>query len=290
MGDAFGLSPDLRYFEYEFDSSEAHNSFSSGAATTDWPTFQMERPLSNIAGIKVLEVQIPFTFYIVNSQNNTFLFHSGLGFDGNVSIPVGNYNSASLAAALQVALLAVAAGGYVVSFNSTTGKFTIGSNTAFSMVFGTSTDDGLSNLRLVLGFNPGTTATAVSITSPNVAAITGPNYLYLCSDSLGTLIQLYLPASSELAQGGLGPEMAKIPINCNPFGVITWADPDPHKYFDCQSLFSLQQIDLYLTLGPSPSKPLKLNGQSFSVKLGILVNQLARTDTTVQGVIKRRRE
>ena len=53
---------------------------------------------------------------------------------------------------------------------------------------------------------------------------------------------------------------------------------------------NLNQIDFYLTLGntnygyPSSSIPLDLNGVSFSLKLGVLLNQREHTDQLVPGV------
>ena len=287
MGDAFGLSPNLKYFEYEFDSADANVSFSSSSSSLDWPNFQMERPLSNIAGLKVLEAQIPFSFYVINTLNNKFTFTSGSTH--TVTLPEGSYDSNSLAVELQTIMSALdAPNTYSVNYSQISGKFAIAGSVPFSVTFGSSSDDGLTNPRIMLGFNAGTTSSVSNIvTSQQVAMVTGPNYIYLCSESLGTLVQLYLPASAQLSQGGLGPELAKIPINCNPFGVVFWQDPDPKKYFDVESLFTLQNIDLYCTLGVSSRKPLKFNGLGFSVKLGIVVNSDSRTDTTVPANVKR---
>lgn len=42
---------------------------------------------------------------------------------------------------------------------------------------------------------------------------------------------------------------------------------------------NLANIDFYLTLGNSSAQtPLKLNGQSFSLKVGFLVNKAVHTD------------
>ena len=287
MGDAFGLSPTLRYFEYEFDSQDADQGASSTESKLDWPIFQMERPLNNIAGLKIIEAQIPFSFYIINSFNNTFVLTSIAG-SFTITIPPGNYDSSSLIAATTLAIsTADPSDSIVVTFSQITGKFTFYRTVPFSLTFGTSTDNGDNNLAFIYGFNTGTTSSGIVLSAPNVAQIQGPLYLYINSEKLGTLCQLYLPASAELSQGGLGPEMAKIPVNTTPFCIINWQDPDPHKYFDVESLFSIQSLDFFLTLGKNPRKPLRLNGLSFSLKLGILVNSDQRTDSTVGGPLKR---
>jgi hypothetical protein len=73
--------------------------------------------------------------------------------------------------------------------------------------------------------------------------------------------------------------MAKIPINCNSGEVSYWQDPDPQKWFDVENLNVLNQVDFYLSLGNTTAEiPLKLNGVSFSLKLGILVNTFSHND------------
>lgn len=278
----FGLSESLRYFEYLFDSADADVSFEASQTSLDWPNFTIERPLRNIAGLKILECQIPFSFYIINEYNNKFKFTSTTG-TFTVPIPVGNYDSGTLISATILAMTtADPAGNYVITFDSLTGKFTFYSVLQFSLDFGTERDDSLAS---IYGFNLGQTITSNTIISAKVAEISGPMYLYLCSETLGTLCQVYLPATSSLSQGGLGPEMAKIPVNVGPFGIINWQDPDPQKFFDVESLFQLQALDFYITLGTSFRKPLKLNGLSFSIKLGIVVNK--EDLSAVSGGLKR---
>ena len=271
MGD-FGLSPTLRYFEYEFDSQDAVLGYSASESKLDWPNFQMERPINNIAGLKVLEVQIPFSFYVINQFNNTFVLVTNNG-NFTITIPEGNYDSASLIVATTLALQSAdPMGSWVITYSDITGKFTFYSAILFSLVFGAANSAGDDNPAFIYGFNTGASDTGLVLRAPRVADITGPLYVYLCSDVLGTLCALHLPASAELSQGGLGPEIAKIPVNANPWNIINWIDPDPQKFFDVESLFTLQSVDFYLTLGKNPRKPLKLNGLPFSIKLGIVIS------------------
>lgn len=286
---SYGVNDSLIYYEYEFDSFDATNSYDSKYLSTDWPVFKMQRPLVDIAGLKILECQIPFSFYTITNDNHSFQLNDTAGVH-TVLIPIGNYTSSTLSTTLQTAL-SNASGSFTwtVSYDTTTGKFKITStSSSFSLTFGTIPDFGLTNPRIILGFNAGlnqaVSGSPTTLISPNFAQVTGPNYLYVCSRALGTLVQLYLPESAELSQGGLGPEMAKIPITTNPGGVIFWSDPDPTKYFDTQSLMTIQQMDLYCVLGNDVQNPIKFNGLGFSVKFGILVNASGRTDQTVQNV------
>jgi hypothetical protein len=153
--------------------------------------------------------------------------------------------------------------------------------TGFTMTFGPVGDNGNFNPRLFLGFESGTTSstfvpgTGAVINAQNFSQVTGPNYVYLNSRKLGALVDLYLPSgASNIGAGNTGAQIAKIPVSVQPGGTIFWQDPDPMKYFDFENLINLSDLDLYLTLGNSSNQvPLQLNGLSFSVKIGVLVNK-----------------
>lgn len=299
----YGVDADLQYHEFEFDGFDASTSYVSNAAPTDWPNFLLGRPLEHIAAIKILEVQIPYSFYLITAENNTFTLHEETGYRTNVyttstvTLPVGNYTSASIQPALAAALDAasVAIGNnhtYTVTYAALTGKLTIVAGSPhlyqrFYFTFGTAGDFGNDSPRLWLGFNGGASAIAYSLsgsvaanlTAPNVLNLSGPNYLYLNSYSLGSLCNLYLPEGSDpLPSGGLGPQMAKIPCTVNPGGIIFWQDPDPQKWFDVQNLNNFAQADFYFTMGNVIGQnPLRFNGNTFSLKLGVLVNTKGKT-------------
>jgi hypothetical protein len=300
-GNNYGLNDSLKYFEFQLDSLDATAAGGEGAASTDWPLFLLggKTPLSNIAAFKIIEAQIPFTYYVFNSVNtdNTSTnlarwtlteFGAGAGGPYYPKIAVGNYTGGdALATQLQTAINAVSSG-YVVTYNSTLQKLVFVCNkvnvTSFDFTFGTSTNSGNKNSRLYIGF-PGGTTTAVFdgglfMESPNVVLISGPNYIYVNSTAIGQLTNLYLPQGAvNLGGGNSGPQMAKIPVNVSSGNVIFWQDPDPQKWFDVENLPLLNQIDFYLTLGNTTTQiPLKLNGLSFSLKLAVLQNQFTHND------------
>ena len=98
-----GLSDSLEYNEFELDSFDCNQSKNENFYTTDWPNFFLGKPLNNVAALKITEVSIPFTFYLINATNNTFQFTE---FDGTtthtqtITIPIGNYSSTSIATEL----------------------------------------------------------------------------------------------------------------------------------------------------------------------------------------------
>lgn len=300
-GNNYGLNDSLKYFEFELDSLDASGSNAQGISATDWPVFLLggKTPLTNIAAVKIIEAQIPFSWYIFNA-NNTLPNANGtqwtLNETGGASnlypqIPIGNYaGGEALAEALQTALNTVSSN-YTVVYNPVTQKLVFSTTkvgvTGFSFSFGAPTNSGNFNPRLYIGFPGGTTtSTGLTLTSPNVILASGPNYIYVNSAKFGQLTNLYLPQGAvNLGGGNAGPQMAKIPVNVTSGNVIFWQDPDPQKWFDVENLPLLNQIDFYLTLGNTTTQiPLQLNGLSFSLKLAVLVNDF--THNSIAGGVE----
>lgn len=113
-----------------------------------------------------------------------------------------------------------------------------------------------------------------TLEAPNVMALSGPNYIYICSRALGPLVKLFLPGDrikNDQQLGADGPHIAMIAVNVNSGNLLNWQDPDPQKWFDLDNLANLPSIDLYCTAGKGDeSIPLTFNGLGFSVKMGIL--------------------
>jgi hypothetical protein len=322
---SFGISPDLKYYEFELDSYDATQAYQSNTPSTDWPLFKVggKRPLENIAAMKIIEVEIPFTWYTLNSGNNTFVLEE-YGFAPKVvtltwsptGVPlvpaVGNFSAGNMTGAYvngvsglltnslnRISLQPNPPGPlgsgytYVTSYDPITQKISIWDNAPkpspsyFKLYFGAADDTGNTNPRFLLGFNGGVisssefTGLGNRIIAPNVIQITGPNYLYLNSQKFGNLTDLYLPSGAKNLYGGnSGPQIARIPITCDPGGVIFWRDPDTFKYFDLENLGSLTELDFYLSLGNlSTELPLRLNGANFSVKFALLENTHTHNNT-----------
>src|SRR3954463_14627910 len=103
----YGLNNDYDYFEFEFDSKDATNTLFPPPTVLDsneidilnWPLFTMGRPIESIAAMKILEVQIPFSYYVITPTNGTFLLGEGYSISLGVAtfiapltitIPPGN--------------------------------------------------------------------------------------------------------------------------------------------------------------------------------------------------------
>lgn len=268
---------ELEYNELYLDSTDSVAA-RDGYSNKNWPLFYLDRPLYNVISLKVLDVQIPFSYFVINNFNNSFVLTEKLSpFQSVVvTIPVGNYNVTTFATALQTALNQASyyEKEYTVTFDQTTQRFKIfGALVQFRVTFGNNTDPGY--LAEIIGLPVGTTDATPEgdfgvnsqIVCPFSVQLTGPNYLYLCSDAFGNTVQSYVPQKYVFG-GGKGPQIAKVPVNVNPNDVIYYNDPDPEKWFEVNNLSQLSSFDLYVLSGGLPYK-LDFNGHSFSVKLGV---------------------
>ena len=300
----------MDYIEIEIDSS--YTLISDSALTPkDNPVVNIGRTLTNIVGAKILEVNIPFSYYAITdnvitvtgqTQNSFYVIFSGAAISYfYVVIPPGNYTATALATEIQTQFVAASVnfpftgGAPTCTYSATTGKFTFtmiqttpGFVTFGQMVFSELYDGNpvdlfqfgdtipLQPLAILLGFTSNVPVAVVTggVTiftwaAPSVANVTGPNHLYVNSKILGNICKAYIPESS-LVTGETNPQMAMLPVNVNPGGIIWWQDPAPHEVFDTKNLFSLQKLDLYITSGTNPT-PLKFNGLGFQVKLLLYV-------------------
>jgi hypothetical protein len=99
--------------------------------------------------------------------------------------------------------------------------------------------------------------------------------LYLNSSKIGNLTTCLLPKGS-VTNGNAGMQIAKIPINVQPGGVIYWQDPVPERWFSLENLNQLSEMDLFVTVGNDPT-PIDFNGLSFSTKIVVVTNEFMTT-------------
>jgi len=274
-----GTSENFEYMEHQFDSLDAQDTPNAAYPKTDWPQFNLEE-VEDLAYMRIIDVQIPFTYYVYNQFNNTFILtESTGGLATTVTIPPGNYNSATFIPMIITALNTASANHYTytVTDSASTQKFTFhnsaGGTNTFSFTFGGTDDQGFDNPRLWIGFPAGTTTstTAQNLVAPNAPMIQGPNYLYLCSDK-GHQVRQFLTRKTiqgggSFQGGSSGPQVCKIPVNVNAGGLIEWTNMSPN-WFRFEG--DLDQIDWFCTLGNDPRK-IAFNGQSFSLKMGMLI-------------------
>lgn len=236
-------------------------------SNTDWPTFRFVSPVQNIAKMKILEAEIPFSYYVVNNDSNRVTLTEASGTRTGILLN-GNYTATTLASSLAITLTGASLGlgnrTYTVTYSEQTGRFTIDSSGSFTITIESPLLQTITGLPRVIS------SAGNRIVAPSVALVTGPNYVYVNSDTLGPSFETFLPSTALEFPVSKGPQLARIPITENPGGVTYYQDPVPDKWFDVNNLLQLQQFDLYVTLGNSSQK-VRFNGQHFSIKLGIMV-------------------
>ena len=241
----------------------------------NWPSFYVggKNPLSRVKGMKILSAEIPFSYYVFTLDNNTFeVATTASGPWISVAIPVGNYTKDTILPVLKSVIEAAIAGTITVTYNASTLKLLFASTASLYFRF---VANELASPRLWLGFNAGVLGFtgAGSISAPNVALLSGPNYLYINSMMFGQLTNNYVPTGFSKVNGNTGPQIAKVPVNCDSGEIIYYTDPDPQKYFDIGDSNTIQKIDFYLSVGTSETV-LDLNGLSFSLKLALLLEKM----------------
>jgi hypothetical protein len=175
--------------------------------------------------VRVKSVQIPLTYYIINSTNNKLDFTESGQSQTAATITPGNYTISSLTAAIKTAIEAVSptASSYTVAYDSSTMKITMSSATSFALPFATGTNAATS-ICLILGFAASDIATSTSHTATNVHNLFGPLALVLKT----TLITGYdnSPKTSDSADTGV---LCIIPISVDIGSVLNY-DADEENY------------------------------------------------------------
>ena len=234
----------------------------------DRPRYYLSKVIEDIIGVAVFYANVPFTYHILDTSNNTFTI------DGQtVSIEPGSYHANNLPLIMQPLFETVTGNPFHVYVDHTTLKLTIYTFIApFTIVTPSSWETPHP-----LGWNAGSTYTATLRTfydndqceiqaymleSPRTVNLTGPNQMYLHS-SLGSIMY-----------GGVdnGTEEHDIigfwPVNCNYQGMIQFFHTSPEMHTVTRT--QIDQLDFYLTLGTrrryqQGQSHLSLQGESFQI-------------------------
>lgn len=268
MAETGNLSSKFEYVNLLCDSASATGPADSTNTILNHPNFEFTNETFRPAGIKVMSAIIPFTYYVINTTNNTILLNSL-----PVDVPPGTYTGQQLAATLKTIFEDATSATWTIGFNSQTLKFTFEWSSTFWNIqfgFGINQNDSMKD---ILGFNDTVYNSPVLapyvLTSDKIANPTGPTYLCVNSSSIGQTVR----AIANNTAGGRPVainQIAKIPIDVQPGGVIFFNDPNPQNFYDFKEGTKFNSFDLYLTLGTEENTILDLNGQSFSVTICLL--------------------
>ena len=102
----------------------------AGAGTATDYTLDLSDPLKNVLSLRLYSVQIPFSWYIIDTQynNNVFWLITDSGQSVQIIMPSGNYTAQTFVDTLNTAIISntvVDISGVPVSYNVSTGKLSL---------------------------------------------------------------------------------------------------------------------------------------------------------------------
>lgn len=223
--------------------------------------------------VRVTRASIPYTWFNTTAANNAFeILESGVPFA--ITIPPGNYDGTSLAAALQNAIGLIGGLGntYTVTFSPTTYRLTFTATPGtFQLNFSVA-----NSAALLLGFLTGsTTVDAGSVTAPNMVGLLPDFEIFICTD----LVQ---GCDNGLVMWNTSPPsntqiIAKVSVNGSYGSVLNYVGYEYGPFFDMRG--SLYAAAATSTAIPAPPRtmhfwlqfpsglPVDLNGAHWSATL-----------------------
>ncbi len=242
-----------KYVEVHFDSSY----FETGG-NNDVPRYVFDTQLKNIRGLQVLSAELPFSYYVFDSQNCTITISLGGGAATTYTLAVGNYTVSEWISQMAILVPAI-----TITYSPITNKLTFTAAQTITITFDA---NGMNDM---IGFNvPGQASFGgtTTVTSPNGCNFSGPNYIVVHCN-LGCLLQQRLLTTSPTNLANSNNVIGHIPVNRNRNDVIYYECPTNH-YFDID-LPIFNYIEFYFTLGKRLT-PMSFNGVPVSLKLGLI--------------------
>jgi hypothetical protein len=186
--------------------------------------------------ISVLNAQLPFSFYNVNTNYN-FLRLIINGSTYNIYVADGNYNSTNLFSTLTSAIFVASAQTINFAISSITGLITMTSTANFSI-------SNVSTMSKLLGFVQGTTYASTLVGSTYTLVGIYPLNL-LGTKKLQLRCSILSMNNYSSNNGGLNTLLLTIPVNASPFGMIDYTSISNSLISFSNS--NLDEIDLTIT-------------------------------------------
>jgi hypothetical protein len=206
----------------------------------------LELPLQHTIMLSVQSVVIPYTFYNINSTNNTLIYT----VNGNVNILTissGNYNAINLATFLTTSM-----SNFSVKYNAITNKFTF-TNMLYDFAFSAST----------------TCFTILGIISD---VLTSTNKIYTSSNCANLLSNMCICIQSNLPTGNInsskvseGNILCSFPVETPPYSLITYKNNNSFK----TNLYSNTISYINIRVCDHLNQLIDLNGCHFNLTLQI---------------------
>ena len=253
--------------------------------TKDYPNFILHPSVEDVVGVSCFYASVPFTYNVVDAQNNKFTIAITGGSTYNVVLTEGSYTTTSLIQEIRAQFRDLDVGSDYLSFNffidGDTNEFVIYNNATPDHQF-TLTFPALDGAGELLGFENGSTYTSSNadildnsdtlllsteyIRGPYSVNLSGPSQMFLHCPQLQGLIK------DSVRAGGSGNDVVAFwGVNSNYLGYITFDPHNPAIIPFTQTTIS--NLSFYLTLsskekyGSAGAPQLSLKGLSYQIGL-----------------------
>lgn len=228
----------------------------TSGSTSNFKT-RLIKGLKNVHRIQLRSVEVPISYYTVNSTNNTLKFSNQVPTEFTVTFSPGNYSAIELATEIQTKMR-VFSSAMTVVFNDNTLRYTFTNNGNNLRLF-----DTVTTCQDLIGLE-NDTGSVTTFTSTKIIDISGPNHLYILSNELTSGRDMALVDNDyrEIA--------FRVPIK-ESFGSINNYEPSSLQYLNYNTDHLLQQIDLQLV--DDDFIPVELNGLDWSIELLVFMKQ-----------------
>jgi hypothetical protein len=231
-----------------------------GSETSTNFTYSFNENVTRITQISIEFIEIPYTFYSINSLNDRLVFNNNPA--SFITVTHGNYNTATLANELVTKIIAQFGGTCTVTFSPTTFKMTITRGVAFNL---NSTDTQVtSTLAPLLGFKVTTVGITTTVTSDSVVNIAGPNYLYVQSMFFSKFIQHKILSVDNSYKNA----MVFVPVIASPGDAIIYSPKIPIRLSYKASVLTTDIIDF--AIYDENDNLMNLNGLDWAMHLTFL--------------------
>jgi hypothetical protein len=229
-----------------------------GTETSTNFNYAFNETTKRITDIIISSVNIPFSFYEVNTTNNVVTFNSGAT---SITLPVGHYTASTIVSNLKT-LIDVAFGDAttLVTYSSSTYRITINRGTSFIV-------DGVDDVpasigAYVLGFQ---------VSSPNSTTVTGDSVINISGPTHVNIESAYLTKNLSNKYRFIDISYSRIllsiPILSLPSNDITLVNnmPVSIKLGNKLDINNTDIIDIKIT--DNNNNPLDLNGRNITMDL-----------------------
>lgn len=238
------MSTTIESFQLHLTSQSADKIYDGNNCNVEFYLPVIEIPSEYHIYVSVTHAVIPFTFYNINSTNNTLIYNVN-GSVFTLTIPEGNYNITNLLNFLNLNMPS-----FTVTYNAINNKFTFVHST-YSFIFTNS-----STCLSILGFIQQDNNSSGLILISNRAVNLAPIRCICISSNLKTF-------NIDKSQNNNYSTICSIPINTQPYSIITYENKGNFRMNSYTNIINTIAIKLMDQNG----NMINLNGANWSMTL-----------------------